>query len=346
MKIKTLIEKLQEGYSLSKDEAVFFAEGIVDGSLEPVLVSALLVLMNGRPFSVSEILGFREVLLRSAITIDLSEWNPIDVCGTGGDGKSTFNISTAAALLLAAAKVPVAKHGNHGVSSLFGSSTLMEAMGYVFSTDETKLKKEMDICSISFLHAPLFHPAMKLVAPIRKALGVRTIFNLLGPLLNPASVRSQMTGVFGLEAFHLYSSVLREISESAIVVHSVDGHDEVSLTSPCFISRLISTSTEDRSVHSYIEPGVSAYNGVTFSRIDSEALRASDTIQEAAEKMFLLLKGQADSDLEEVVVANAALAYVMKNPSVTLSSAILLLKDVLRSGAAFDNTKRLIEMQR
>ncbi len=337
MNPKALIEKLQSRYHLTANESSVLVRNIISEAIDPVLVSSILTLMNTRPYAVSEVLGFREALLESAILVDLSQWSPLDVCGTGGDGKSTFNISTASALLLAAAKVPVAKHGNHGVSSLFGSSTIIEAMGYRFSTDESKLKRELDTCSICFLHAPLFHPAMKQLAPIRKALGVRTIFNILGPLLNPASVHSQMSGVYDMEIFPLYVEVLRCISEKSMVVHTVDGHDEVSLSAPCHIST--------NGVSSYLEPGVFPYCDILFPCIQPKVLRATDTIQEAVSLMMAFLKGEADSDLEKVIITNAALAYTMKYPEVNLSSAMALLKDVISSGAAYDTTRKLLELQ-
>jgi anthranilate phosphoribosyltransferase len=337
MNTKALFQKLQESFSLNREESQLLSREIVSGSVDPVVTGALLALMSRRPYTVSEVLGFRDTLLETCKQINLSDWSPIDVCGTGGDGKSTFNISTASALVLAGAKVPVAKHGNHGVSSLFGSSTIMEAMGYVFSSDEEKLRRELDTCSICFLHAPLFHPAMKEVAPVRKALGIRTIFNLLGPLLNPALVKMQMSGVYAMEIFSLYTEVLQEVSERCVVVHSSDGYDEVSLTAPCHVFR--------DGVSTFLEPGVSPYAGAMFPYVSAESLRAPETLEKGVEAMYTFLRGEADPDLEKVVVTNAALAYTMRYPQVTLESAMLLLHDVVRSGAAYDNTKKLLGMQ-
>jgi anthranilate phosphoribosyltransferase len=200
----------------------------------------------------------------------------------------------------------------------------------------------METCSICFLHAPLFHLAMKQVAPVRKALGVRTIFNILGPLLNPASVKRQMSGVFSYEIFKLYTEVLSSLSERSLVVYSLDGHDEVSLTSPCFTALVEAGRSE---AVSYLEPGMYPYQGVSFSTVSPEMLRASETISEAVERMYRLLKGEASSELEKVVITNAAFAYTLQYPQVKLDSAMLLLEDVIRSGAAFDNTRKLIEMQ-
>lgn len=334
---KELIEYLSKGHRLRRDEARGLAHEILKGSYSPAVISSILVLMNTRPFSCHEVLGFRDVFIEAVLHLDFSAFDPVDVCGTGGDGKSTFNISTASAFLLAASGIPVAKHGNYAVSSMFGSSTIVEAMGYRFKTDSDALKRELEKTNICFLHAPLFHPAMKEVAPVRKELGVKTIFNILGPLLNPAQVRFQMSGVYSMDVFEVYVDTLSSFSESFTVAYSVDGHDEVSLTSPCYV--------HINGVTSFLEPGVFPFQGVIFPNIAPEVIKATETIEDAVVRMFQFLKGEADPLLEKVILANAACAYCTRERGVSLSDAMDKLKETLESGAAYANTIQLLEMQ-
>jgi anthranilate phosphoribosyltransferase len=334
---KAFVESLSRGHRLRREEARGLAREILKGSFPPSVIASILVLMNTRPFTCQEVLGFRDEFIEAALPLDFSEFDPVDVCGTGGDGKSTFNISTASAFLLAASGIPVAKHGNYAVSSLFGSSTIVEAMGYRFKTDPDALKRELEKTNICFLHAPLFHPAMKVVAPVRKELGVKTIFNILGPLLNPAQVRFQMSGVYGMDVFDVYVDTLSSLSESFTVAYSVDGHDEVSLTSACYLNM--------NGVSYFLEPGVFPFQGVNFPNISPEVIKATDTIEEAVVLMFQFLKGEADPLLEKVILTNAAFAYCTRERNVALPDAMDRLKETLKSGAAYANTVQLMEMQ-
>jgi len=341
MNIRSILDSLFERKALLRSEARILAAWFADGSLETSQVGACLSLMSTRPFSRDEVLGFRDTFIERSFALDFSEWDPLDVCGTGGDGKHSFNISTASALLLAAAGVKLAKHGNYAVSSLCGSSNLLEAMGYVFKSDESALKVELEKRSICFIHAPLFHPAMKFVAPVRKALGIKTIFNCLGPLLNPAKVRFQLSGVFSLPVFRIYDEVLRTLSESNggryCVVHSSDGSDEVSLSAPCHIS-----TPEGRS---YLEPSVFPYRGEVFPYVRPEEIKSPESMKDRVLLMEQFLKGEAPKGLEEVILVNAALAYCTRFPEVSLGEARSLLRESLLSGKAYKNTKLLLEMQ-
>ena len=184
-----------------------------------------------RPISVIELSGFREALLDLAIKIDLSDFNTIDLCGTGGDSKNTFNISTLTSFIVAGTGNKVAKHGNYGVSSVSGSSNMLEYLGYEFTNNEVILKKQIEKANICFLHAPLFHPAMKAVGPVRRELGMKTFFNMLGPLVNPSQPQNQLVGVFNLEVARIYNYLLQKTSENYGIVYSLDGYDEISLTS-------------------------------------------------------------------------------------------------------------------
>lgn len=337
MNHKELINFLQDGNKLDKSLSKKVLNDMLSDNIEKTIFSSILCLLNTRPYSVNEVLGFREALLESALIVDLSEFSAIDLVGTGGDGKSSFNISTASSLLLAAAKVPLAKHGNHGVSSLIGSSTILEEMGYKFSNEEDKLKRELDNASICFLHAPLFHPAMKKLSELRKTLGVRTIFNILGPLLNPANIKTQMNGLYSLDIFYLYDELLSNLGHNYLLVHSSDGFDELSLTSSCYISR--------NGINTFLEPSIFKYENILFPLVEERSLLSPESPKEAAKLMFNFLKGEGNKELEDVIISNASLAYTLKFPEVKLESAIALLRDVLHSGAAYLNTKKLLEMQ-
>ncbi|HNP97053.1 MAG TPA: anthranilate phosphoribosyltransferase, partial [Cyclobacteriaceae bacterium] len=186
------------GYrSLDKPTAKSVLMNLASGKYNPSQMSAFITIYMMRAITIDELEGFRDAMLELCIPLETA-LPVIDVCGTGGDGKNTFNISTLSSFVVAAAGQPVAKHGNYGVSSVSGSSNMMEYFGYTFSNDKEKLKDDLNRANICFMHAPLFHPAMKNVAPIRKELGVKTFFNMLGPMVNPAFPPNQLVGVFSL----------------------------------------------------------------------------------------------------------------------------------------------------
>ncbi|MCS6824894.1 MAG: anthranilate phosphoribosyltransferase, partial [Cytophagaceae bacterium] len=208
--MKQVLSYLHEHKSLSYEQAKEVLIRIGKGEVNSAHISAFISVYLMRSITLDELCGFRDALLELCVPADLKEFDPMDVCGTGGDGKDTFNISTCASFVVAASGIAVAKHGNHGVSSSVGSSTIMEYFGYKFTNDIDVLKKQLEHCNICFMHAPLFHPAMKHVAPIRKELGLKTFFNMLGPLVNPATPQTQMSGVFSLELLRLYGYLFQQ----------------------------------------------------------------------------------------------------------------------------------------
>lgn len=230
--MKNILNRLINHEILSKEEAKTILVNISSGSYNASQIAAFLTVYMMRSVTIDELAGFREALLELCIRVDLSDFNTIDLCGTGGDGKDTFNISTLASFITAGAGIKVAKHGNYGVSSISGSSNVMEKLGVKFSNDADFLKKTIDQAGICILHAPLFHPAMKNVGPIRKELAVKTFFNMLGPMVNPSFPQNQMVGVFNLELARMYGYLYQNTTANFTILHSLDGYDEISLTCP------------------------------------------------------------------------------------------------------------------
>ena len=228
--MKQTLNKLINHDILAKEDAKKILVNIAKGDYNTSQIAAFLTVYMMRSITIEELEGFRDALLELCLEIDLSEYNPIDLCGTGGDGKDTFNISTLASFVAAGAGVKVTKHGNYGVSSKCGSSNVMEFLGIKFSNESDFLKKSIDEAGICVLHAPLFHPAMKNVAPIRRELGVKTFFNMLGPMVNPAFPKNQMVGVFNLELARMYGYLYQNTNKNFTVLHALDGYDEISLT--------------------------------------------------------------------------------------------------------------------
>ncbi len=248
-----------------------------------------------RSITIEELEGFRDALLELCIAIDLSEYNPVDLCGTGGDGKDTFNISTLSSFVTAGAGIKVTKHGNYGVSSTCGSSNVMEHLGIKFSNDKDFLKRSIDEAGICVLHAPLFHPAMKNVAPIRRELGVKTFFNMLGPMVNPAFPKNQIVGVFNLELARMYGYLYQNTDKKFTIIHALDGYDEISLTGD---TKTISNTTEG--ILSPLDFGVSI--------LKQEEIYGGDSIKESASIFMNILSGKGTEAQNNVVCANAGMA--------------------------------------
>ena len=240
--MKTILNRLIQHEILDKEESKNILYNIADGQYNTSQISAFLTVYMMRSISIKELEGFRDALLELCVRINLDEYDPIDLCGTGGDNKDTFNISTLASFVTAGSGVNVAKHGNYGVSSNCGSSNVMEYLGIKFSNNETFLKKCIDQAGICILHAPLFHPAMKNVAPIRKELAVKTFFNILGPMVNPSFPKHQIVGVFSLELARIYGYLYQNSNKNFNIIHSLDGYDEISLTGS---TKLISNIKEE-----------------------------------------------------------------------------------------------------
>ena len=221
--MKDILLKIQNGGTLSQAEACQILLEIKDGKVDPIQLGALLAMLNQRGATVEEILGFREGLLQTCVTVDLSAYDPVDIVGTGGDGKNTFNISTCSCFVVAGAGFHVAKHGNFGATSVSGASNVIKEHGVKFSSDRAQLTKSIEESGVAYLHAQLFHPAMKNVAPVRKALQIPTVFNLLGPLINPTRPKHQLLGVANLSQMRLYYNTLQAYLQHMIFQTDVDG---------------------------------------------------------------------------------------------------------------------------
>jgi len=332
--VKDTLNHLFAYRTLPQDEAHRVVLGIARGEYNPAQIAAFLTVYLMRSVTVDELAGFRNALLELCRPVDLGGYDVMDVCGTGGDGRNTFNISTLSAFVVAGAGQPVAKHGNHGVSSISGSSTVLEHLGVRFTAENDQLRRQLDKANICFLHAPLFHPALKQVAPLRKELGVKTFFNMLGPLVNPARPRLQLVGVFSLELARLYAYLhQQEAGREFLIVHSLDGYDEVSLTGPV---KLIGRQSEE-----LLSPRDFGLPATT-----PEALFGGDTVAEAAHIFTQVLRGQAPAAHRAAVLANAALALRTAGRASSIAEGLGLAAESLDGGralAAFETLRSLNE---
>lgn len=293
--MKHILNQLFNHQKLTKEQA---KEVLINTSLDqynPAQLAAFISVYLMRNISVDELAGFRDALLDLCIKVDFDGLPIIDLCGTGGDGKNTFNISTLASFVVAGAGYHVAKHGNYGVSSVSGSSNVLEYLGFSFTNDTDLLKRQMDAANIAFLHAPLFHPALKSVGPIRKELGVKTFFNMLGPLVNPAKPQHQSVGVFSIKLARLYQFLHEDSQKKYAIIHGTDGYDEVALTGAV---KLITNQAEQLVDSSYF--GLPKYR--------QEDIFGGDTIEEAANIFKNIIDGNGTQAQNDVVLANAALA--------------------------------------
>ena len=229
--MKKILQFLFEYKSLDRSTAKEVLLNISKGLYNESEIAAFITVFLMRSITIDELTGFRDALLELCVRVDMNGHNVIDIVGTGGDGKNTFNISTLACFIVAGTGQKVAKHGNYGASSISGASNVMEQLGYKFKNEKDRLKKEVEEANICFLHAPMFHPALKTVGPIRKNLGVRTFFNMLGPMVNPAFPEFQLVGVYNLEMARIYNYLLQQSTAAFTIIHSLDGYDEISLTS-------------------------------------------------------------------------------------------------------------------
>ena len=330
--MKTILNRLINHEMLSKEEAKNVLVNISNASYNPSQIASFLTVYMMRSISIEELAGFREALLQLCIRVDLSDYNTIDLCGTGGDGKDTFNISTLASFVSAGAGIKVAKHGNYGVSSISGSSNVMESLGIKFSKDNDFLKKCIDQAGICILHAPLFHPAMKNVGPIRKELGVKTFFNMLGPMVNPSFPKNQLVGVYNLELARKYAYLYQNTDKNFTILNSLDGYDEISLTCP---SKFISNTQEG--VLNPIDFGV--------RQLLQSEIEGGKTIEESAAIFMDIISGKGTEAQNNVVCANAAMAISTVNGSSPLES-FQLAKESLFSGKGLAALNKLQELSR
>ncbi len=328
--MKEILNRLINQKSITSEEAKKVLVNISEGKYNQSQIASFLTVYMMRSITTDELRGFRDALLELCIPVHLKGYNTIDLCGTGGDGKDTFNISTLSSFVTAGAGVNVVKHGNYGVSSASGSSNVMEALGIKFTNETDFLTQCLDKTGICVLHAPLFHPAMKNVAPIRKELGVKTFFNMLGPMVNPAFPDNQMVGVFSLELLRLYGYLYQETDKNYAIVHALDGYDEISLTGK---TKIITNNSE-----SLLEP-----EDFGVSQIQQSAIFGGKTIKQAA-KIFTQIINKNGTDAQNnVVFANAGLAIATAN-NISHSDGFELAKESLMSGRAKEGLNKLIEL--
>ena len=330
--MKTVLNRLINHEILSKAEAKEVLVNISAGNYNPSQISAFLTVYMMRSITIEELSGFREALLELCIPVDFSAYNTIDLCGTGGDGKDTFNISTLASFIVAGAGIKVAKHGNYGVSSISGSSNVMEKMGVKFTNDIDFLTKSIEETNIAILHAPLFHPAMKNVGPIRKELGVKTFFNMLGPMVNPSFPKNQMVGVFSLELARMYAYLYQNTTTNYSILHGLSGFDEVSLTDDV---KIITNETEQ-----ILKP-----TDFNFSSIKLETIKGGNTIDEAAKIFYNVISGKGSVEQNNVVCANAAIAIQTIEKS-NYDDALAKAQESLISGKAIGKLNQLIAISK
>ena len=327
--MKAILNHLFEYKSLTKDQARQVLLGIGRGEYNPAQIASFLTVYMMRSLRLEELEGFRDAMLELCLPVDLDAYDPMDLCGTGGDGKDTFNISTLSSFVVAGAGQNVAKHGNHGVSSLVGSSTVMERLGYQFTNDVGELQRKMETAGICFLHAPLFHPAMKNVAPIRRDLGVKTFFNVLGPMINPAKPAKQLVGVFNLELARLYAYLYQQTDKRFMILHALDGYDEISLTGPF---KVISNQTEQ-----VLEP-----QQLGMDTLTPESLAGGQTLDESAQIFLNVLNDESTPAQKQAVLANSAMALLAAGKANTREEAVAMARESLESKRALACFKKLI----
>ncbi|MBE2231144.1 MAG: anthranilate phosphoribosyltransferase [Chitinophagaceae bacterium] len=330
--MKKILLYLFEHKILSREKAREVLVNIGNGVYNEHEVTAFMTVYLMRSITIDELLGFRDALLELSVKADLADYSPLDIVGTGGDGKNTFNISTLACFIVAGAGQKVAKHGNYGASSVSGASNVMEQLGYRFSNDPAKLKKEIETTGICFLHAPLFHPALKTVGPIRKNMAVRTFFNMLGPMANPANPAFQLVGVYNLEMARIYTYLLQTTGRPFTILHSLDGYDEISLTSD---TKVITRQGEK----------VMTPEELGKRMVMPEDIRGGDTVEEAAAVFRAILRREGTWAQNAVVLANAAMALYCTGNYATYEEAYLTAVESLESGRANQCMERLIGLQ-
>ncbi len=327
--MKQILQYLFNHNTLSKAEAKAILTEIAQNKFNENEVTAFVTVFLMRNITLEEMEGFRDALLRLSVPVDLGTHDLVDIVGTGGDGKDTFNISTLASFVVAGTGQKVAKHGNYGVSSISGSSNVLEELGYKFKDNSEDLQKDLEKGNICFLHAPLFHPALKTVAPLRKGLGLRTFFNILGPLVNPAKPNFSMIGVYSLEIARIYQYLLQKKQENFLLVHALDGYDEISLTSDTKI---------------FDKNGEKIYSAeeLKFKNINPESIFGGNTKQESATIFKTILEGNGTYEQNSVVLANAAMALKNTEKYGDYNDSLALAKESLESGKALQSLKNII----
>jgi len=327
--MKAILNHLFENKTFSREESKQILTDLALGKYNNSQIAAFMTAYCMRSITVSELEGFRDAMLELCLEVDLETENLIDLCGTGGDGKDTFNISTLASFVVAGAGYKVAKHGNYGVSSGCGSSNVIEFLGYQFTSDTDKLKENIDNANICFLHAPLFHPAMKTVAPIRRELGVKTFFNMLGPLVNPAKPTNQLVGVFNLELARVYAYLYQKSNKNYTILNALDGYDEVSLT--C-----------DFKTFSAAGEKIFSIEDLGFDKLSPAEIVGGHTVSDSANIFMKVLNAEATSAQNNVVLCNAALAIKTIDASKSFADCFYEAEEALLNKKALNSFKLLL----
>jgi anthranilate phosphoribosyltransferase len=330
--MRKYLQFLFEHKSLSREEARDVLVNMGKGQYNEHEITAFMTVYLMRSITIQELQGFRDALLELCVPVDLDGEEVLDIVGTGGDGKNTFNISTLACFIVAGAGQKVAKHGNYGASSVSGSSNVMEQMGYKFKNNQDQLKKELDHAGICFLHAPLFHPALKTVGPIRRNLGMRTFFNMLGPMVNPASPAFQLVGVYNLEMARIYTYLLQQGGKAFTIIHGLDGYDEISLTND---TKVITQAGEH----------ILTPEQLGKRRVLASDIEGGNTVEDAANIFRDILSGRGSWAQNAVVLANAAMALQSTGKFSSYDQAYATAVDSLDNGKAFQVLKKLVDLQ-
>lgn len=330
--MKKILQYLFEHKSLNREQAMEVLVDISNGKYNEHEITSFITVYLMRSITIDELMGFRDALLSLAVKVNVGVDSAIDIVGTGGDGKDTFNISTLACFIVAGAGQPVVKHGNYGASSISGSSNVMEQLGYKFKNEEAALAKEVKEAGICFLHAPLFHPALKTVGPLRRNIGVRTFFNMLGPIVNPAQPKFQLIGVYNLEMARIYNYVLQLLDKEFTIIHSLDGYDEISLTTD---TKILSNTGE----------AIKTPYQLGKKRVFAMELQGGKTVVEAAAIFKNIIEGKGTWSQNAVVLANAAMALHVTSKYENYDLAFQAAVNSLESGAANNCLKKLISLQ-
>jgi len=329
--MKEILNHLFEHKTFTKTQAREILTSIARGQYNNSQMAAFMTAYCMRNITIEELEGFRDAMLDLCVDTGLEDYTLIDLCGTGGDGKDTFNISTLASFVVAGSGYKVAKHGNYGVSSGCGSSNVMEYLGYKFTNDPEKLRRSLDDANICFLHAPLFHPAMKTMAPIRKELGVKTFFNMLGPLVNPARPEYQSVGVFSLELARIYAYLYQKSNKKYTILHALDGYDEISLT-----GNFKTFSNDGEQIYTLESLG--------FSRINPVLITGGHTVEDSAKIFSSVLNGEGTTEQNNVVLCNAALAIRTITPEKSFADCFYEAEDTLLSKRALSSFEKLLSV--
>jgi len=328
--MKQLLNRLINHETISKEEAKQVVVNISKGNYNQSQIASFLTVYMMRSITIEELEGFRDALLELCLAVDFPQYNTVDLCGTGGDGKNTFNISTVSSFVTAGAGIKVTKHGNYGVSSISGSSNVMEYLGIKFSNEKDYLEKCLDQAGICVLHAPLFHPAMKNVAPIRKELGVKTFFNMLGPMVNPSFPKNQLVGVFNLELARLYGYLYQNTDKNFTILYALDGYDEISLTGN---TKVISNQSE-----TMLSP-----ESFGVQQIKQQDIFGGDTVKDSATIFMDVISGKGTEAQNNVISANAGMAIATVK-KITPKEGFELAKESLLSGKGLEALKKLQEI--